>query len=97
MCWLVAPGLVAACFDSTGVDGVYVGTVVFSGMAGDCVPSQLTLSFQRGMLVSVGGDGSTFGFPASSPPDETCTANVTNGNGYVTCQYFEGDGPAAAA
>ncbi|HEY3807185.1 MAG TPA: hypothetical protein VGL61_31505 [Kofleriaceae bacterium] len=89
---MVALALVAACSDSTGVDGVYVGTVVFSGMAGDCVPSQLTLSFQRGTLVSVYGDTSTFGFPSGSPPDEMCTANVTDGDGNVTCQYFEGDG-----
>jgi hypothetical protein len=92
MRWLVALGLVAACSDSTGIDGDYVGAVVFSGMAGDCVPSELTLSFQRGTLISAGGESSTFRFPAGSPPDETCTANVTDGNGDVTCQYFEGDG-----
>ncbi len=92
MRWLVALGVVAACSDNAGVDGVYVGTVAFSGMAGDCVPSQLTLSFQRGTLVSVDGDTSTFEFPSSSPGDEMCTANVADGNGDVTCQYFEGDG-----
>ena len=92
MRWLVALGLVAACSDSTGVDGVYVGTVAFSGMAGGCVPSQLTLSFQRSTLVSVDGANSTFEFPSSSPGNEMCTANVTDGNGDVTCQYFEGDG-----
>ncbi|HEY1552593.1 MAG TPA: hypothetical protein VGG28_32415 [Kofleriaceae bacterium] len=95
MHWLVALGLVAACSDSSGIDGVYVGSVAFSGMAGDCVPSQLTLSFQRGTLVSVDGGSSTFGFPSSSPGDEMCTATVTDGNGDVTCQYFEGDGSGA--
>ncbi|HEY3805268.1 MAG TPA: hypothetical protein VGL61_21820 [Kofleriaceae bacterium] len=91
MRWLVVLGLVAACSVS-GVDGVYVGAVVFNGMAGDCVPSQLTLSFRQGVLVSVDGGNTTFGFPGGSPPDEECTANVTDGNGDVTCQYFEGDG-----
>lgn len=91
MRWLVVLGLVAACSDSS-VDGVYVGAVAFSGMAGDCVPSQLTLSFRQGTLISVDGENSTFAFPSGSPPDEMCTTNVTDGNGNVTCQYFEGDG-----
>ncbi|HEY1815748.1 MAG TPA: hypothetical protein VGG74_25540 [Kofleriaceae bacterium] len=94
MRWLVALGLAVACTNGVELNGVYTGTVEFSGMAGDCVPSTLTLSFQNDQLVSVAGGSSTFAYPSATDPYAYawCTAMVTDGNGDVTCQYFEGDG-----